>query len=36
MVNKKIEKHVDLLIDRYPILDVVQQDILEAYMILEV
>ncbi len=35
MVNKNINKHIDLLVDRYPMLDVVKQDILEAYMILE-
>ena len=34
-LERKLVKHIDLLVDRYPMLDVVKQDILEAYMILE-
>jgi D-sedoheptulose 7-phosphate isomerase len=35
MLDKKLEKHINLLAERYPILDVVKQDIIEAYLIME-
>lgn len=35
MLEKKLEKHIDLLIARYPVLTVCKQDIIEAYLILE-
>lgn len=34
-LDKNIEKHIDLLIERYPILDKSRQDIITAYRILE-
>lgn len=35
MLEKKIEKHVDWLIERYPILEICKQDIIDAYLIME-
>lgn len=35
MLEKKLEKHIDLLIERYPILDSCKQDIIDTYLILE-
>ena len=31
----RLQKHIDLLIDRYPVLDVCKQDIIDAYLIME-
>lgn len=35
MLDKKIEKHVELLMKRYPVLEPVKQDIIGAYLIME-
>lgn len=35
MLNSKLQKHVDLLIKRYPVLEVCKEDIINAYFILE-
>jgi D-sedoheptulose 7-phosphate isomerase len=35
VLEKKIEKHIDLLIERYPVLDVCKQSIIDAYLLLE-
>jgi D-sedoheptulose 7-phosphate isomerase len=35
MLEKRIEKHVDLLIERYPVLDACRESILKAYLMLE-
>lgn len=35
MLEKKINKHVDLLIERYPVLECTRQSIIDAYLILE-
>ena len=34
-LDKRIEKHIDLLIERYPILEETRQNIIDAYLILE-
>lgn len=31
----RLEKHIDLLIDRYPILESIKQDIADAYLVME-
>lgn len=31
----RLEKHIDLLISRYPVLGIVKQDIIDAYLIME-
>lgn len=31
----RLQKHIDLLIERYPVLDVCKQDIIDAYLIME-
>lgn len=35
MIGNKIEKHIDLLMQRYPILEVCREDIIKVYQILE-
>jgi D-sedoheptulose 7-phosphate isomerase len=35
MVEKRIEKHVDLLIERYPVLDVCRESVINAYLMME-
>jgi D-sedoheptulose 7-phosphate isomerase len=35
MLEKKLEKHIDLLIERYPVLEICRQSMIEAYQILE-
>lgn len=35
MLDRKLQKHIDLLIKRYPILESVKQDIIDVYLILE-
>lgn len=34
-IDEKIEKHVNLLIERYPVLECARQSIIDAYLILE-
>lgn len=34
-LEKKLEKHVDLLISRYPIFECIKQDIIHAYLVME-
>lgn len=34
-LEKKLEKHMDLLISRYPMLDSIKQDIIDAYLIMQ-
>lgn len=34
-LEKKINKHIELLIDRYPVLDVCKNEIIETYLLLE-
>lgn len=34
-LNKRLYKHIDLLIQRYPVLDVVKDDIIDSYLVLE-
>lgn len=34
-LEKRLEKHIDLLIERYPVLDVCRQQIIDAYLIME-
>lgn len=33
--DKRLEKHVDLLISRYPVLEAIRQDIIDGYCLLE-
>lgn len=35
MVEKRIKKHVDLLVERFPVLDICKADIIDAYNLLE-
>lgn len=35
MLDRKIKKHIESLVDRYPVLDVVEQNVIDAYFILE-
>lgn len=35
MLEKRLEKHIDLLIERYPILEVCKEDIISGYELLE-
>lgn len=35
MLEKRIEKHIDLLIERYPVLDACREAIINAYLMLE-
>jgi D-sedoheptulose 7-phosphate isomerase len=34
-LEKRLEKHIDLLIERYPALEVCRQQIIDAYLIME-
>lgn len=34
-LEKRLEKHIDLMLERYPILASVKQDIIDAYLIME-
>ena len=35
VLEKKLEKHIDLLVSRYPILESVKEDIIKAYIVME-
>ena len=35
MLERRLYKHVDLLIERYPLLKVCEQSIIDAYLVLE-
>ncbi len=35
MLEKRLEKHIDLLIQRYPVLEVCRQDIIDGYLLME-
>lgn len=35
MLEKRLEKHIDLLIDRYPVLEACKEDIISGYELLE-
>lgn len=35
MMEKRLQKHINLLVKRYPLLESIQQDILDAYLIME-
>ena len=35
MLEKRLEKHIDLLIERYPVLEVCKEDIISGYELLE-
>ena len=35
MLEERLQKHIDLLIKRYPILEPIKQDIIDAYLIME-
>lgn len=35
MLEQRLRKHVDLLIDRYPVLKVCEQSIIDAYLVME-
>ena len=35
MLEEKLQKHIDLLIKRYPILEGIQQELIDAYLIME-
>lgn len=35
ILDRKLEKHIELLIKRYPVLNEVKEDIIEAYLIME-
>lgn len=35
MLNRRLQKHIDLLIERYPALEVIDQEIIDAYLIME-
>lgn len=35
MLEERLQKHIDLLIKRYPILEPIKQDIIDAYLIIE-
>ena len=34
-LDKRLQKHIDLLVKRYPILDKIKQNIIDAYFIME-
>ena len=34
-LESRLEKHIDLLMERYPILQPIKQDIIEAYLVME-
>lgn len=35
MLEKRLEKHIDLLIERYPVLEKCKQEIIDAYLLME-
>ncbi len=35
MLEERVKKHVDLLIERYPVLEVCKQEIVDAYLVME-
>jgi len=35
LLETRLQKHIDLLIERYPVLEVCKQDIISAYLIME-
>ncbi len=35
MLEQRLNKHIDLLIERYPVLEVCRQEIIDAYLIME-
>lgn len=35
ILEHRLQKHIDLLINRYPVLNSVKQDIINAYLVLE-
>ena len=35
MLEKRLEKHIDLLIERYPVLEACKEDIISGYELLE-
>ena len=35
MLEKNLKKYIDLLISRYPILSKIEQEIIEAYLLME-
>lgn len=35
MLSKNLEKHMDLLLSRYPVLEGIRQDIIDAYLVME-
>lgn len=35
LLEARLQKHINLLIERYPVLDVCKQDIIDAYLIME-
>lgn len=35
MLAEKLNKHIDLLIKRYPTLETIKQDIIDGYLIME-
>lgn len=35
MLEERLQKHIDLLVKRYPILESIKQDIIDAYLIME-
>lgn len=35
MLEEKLQKHIDLLIERYPILEVCREDLINAYLVME-
>jgi D-sedoheptulose 7-phosphate isomerase len=34
-LEPRLEKHIDLLIERYPVLEVCRRDLIDAYLIME-
>jgi D-sedoheptulose 7-phosphate isomerase len=35
MLEKKLQKHINLLLERYPVLNFIKQDIIDSYLVLE-
>lgn len=35
ILDKRLQKHIDLLLRRYPVLDCIKQDVINAYLIME-
>lgn len=35
MLEQRLQKHVDLLIERYPVFKVCEQSIIDAYLVIE-